>query len=131
MTQPNAKILKLSSGEEIICNVVNNPDQSYISVVRPMKLNSWPRATRNGIEESLSLQRWVHFAETDTYDVPKSQIIVLTEASFGLTKFYLYCVNKAKWEEEGVLNPPTDADLRGIEEEEWEEEFGEPNNTLH
>jgi hypothetical protein len=77
------------------------------------------------------LQRWVHFAETDTYDVPKSQIIVLTEASFGLTKFYLYCVNKAKWEEEGVLNPPTDADLRGIEEEEWDEEFGEPNNTLH
>ena len=131
MTQPNAKILKLSSGEEIICNVVNNPDQSYISVVQPMKLNSWPRATRNGIEESLSLQRWVHFAETDTYDVPKSQIIVLTEASFGLTKFYLYCVNKAKWEEEGVLNPPTDADLRGIEEEEWDEEFGEPNNTLH
>ena len=131
MTQPNAKILKLSSGEEIICNVVNNPDQSYISVVQPMKLNSWPRATSNGIEESLSLQRWVHFAETDTYDVPKSQIIVLTEASFGLTKFYLYCVNKAKWEEEGVLTPPTDADLRGIEEEEWEEEFGEPNNTLH
>jgi len=131
MTEPNAKILKLSSGEEIICNIVNNPDQSYISVVRPMKLNSWPRATRNGIEESLSLQRWVHFAETDTYDVPKSQIIVLTEASFGLTKFYLYCVNKAKWEEEGVLNPPTDADLRGIEEEEWDEEFGEPNNTLH
>jgi len=131
MTQPNAKILKLSSGEEIICNVVNNPDQSYISVVQPMKLNSWPRATRNGIEESLSLQRWVHFAETDTYDVPKSQIIVLTEASFGLTKFYLYCVNKAKWEEEGVLTPPTDADLRGIEEEEWDEEFGEPNNTLH
>ena len=131
MTQPNAKILKLSSGEEIICNVVNNPDQSYISVVRPMKLNSWPRATRNGIEESLSLQRWVHFAETDTYDVPKSQIIVLTEASFGLTKFYLYCVNKARGEEEGVLTPPTDADLRGIEEEEWDEEFGEPNNTLH
>jgi hypothetical protein len=131
MTQPNAKILKLSSGEEIICNVVNNPDQSYISVVQPMKLNSWPRTTSNGIEESLSLQRWVHFAETDTYDVPKSQIIVLTEASFGLTKFYLYCVNKAKWEEEGVLNPPTDADLRGIEEEEWDEEFGEPNNTLH
>ena len=131
MTQPNAKILKLSSGEEIICNVVNNPDQSYISVVQPMKLNSWPRATSNDIEESLSLQRWVHFAETDTYDVPKSQIIVLTEASFGLTKFYLYCVNKAKWEEEGVLNPPTDADLRGIEEEEWDEEFGEPNNTLH
>jgi hypothetical protein len=131
MTQPNAKILKLSSGEEIICNVVNNPDQSYISVVQPMKLNSWPRTTSNGIEESLSLQRWVHFAETDTYDVPKSQIIVLTEASFGLTKFYLYCVNKAKWEEDGILAPPTDADLRSIEEEEWEEEFGEPNNTLH
>lgn len=131
MTQDNAKILKLISGEEIICNVVNNPENKHMSVIQPMKLNSYPKATRNGIEEALSLQRWIHFAETDTYDLEKSQVMVLTEASYGLTKFYQYCVKKAKWEEESVLSPPTDADLQSIEEDEWEEEFGEPNDTLH
>ena len=130
MTYDNAKILKLSSGEEIICNVVHNVEKTYLSVVSPMKLNSYPRATRNGIEEALSLQRWIHFAETDTYDIPKSQIIVLTEASYGLTKFYQYCVNKAKNEGEDVI-PPTNADLDLIEEEEeWDDTFGEPNSKL-
>ena len=40
------KILKLSSGEEIICNVVQNVEKPYLSVVSPMKLNSYPKATR-------------------------------------------------------------------------------------
>ena len=130
MTQENAKILKLVSGEEIICNVVNNSDKSYVSVIQPMKLNSYPKATQNGIEEALSLQRWIHFAETDTYDVEKSQVVVLTEASYGLTKFYQYCVKKAKWEEDDILASPSDADLQEIEEDEWDEEFGEPDSKL-
>ena len=130
MTQENAKILKLVSGEEIICNVVNNPEKPHMSVSQPMKLNSYPKATRNGIEEALSLQRWIHFADTDTFDVEKSQVVVCTEASYGLTRFYQYCVKKAKWEEEGVLTPPSDADLNQIEEEEWDEQFGEPDSKL-
>ena len=42
MTTEDTKILKLSSGEEVICNVVNNPEQSHISVVYPMKMQSYP-----------------------------------------------------------------------------------------
>ena len=131
MTQ-DTKILKLSSGEEIICNVVHNPEKPYVSVVQPMKLNAYPKATRNGLEEALALQRWIHFSETDTYDIPKSQIIVLTEASYGLSKFYEYCVKKAKIENEDVVPPPTNQELDKIEEEEMWEEFGEPDkDTIH
>ena len=42
----DTKILKLSSGEEVICNVVNNPEKPFISVVYPMKMQSYPKATR-------------------------------------------------------------------------------------
>jgi len=129
MTSDNTKILKLASGEEIICNVIHNPENSYLSVTSPMKLNSYPKATSNGIEEALSLQRWIHFAETDTYDIPKSQVIVLTEASIGLVKFYEYCVKKSKHEEDEVLSPSS-RELAEIEEEEWNEEFGEPYSKL-
>jgi len=125
------KILKLSSGEEIICNVVNNEEKSYLSVVAPMKLNSYPKATRSGIEEALSLQRWIHFAETDTYDIPKSQVIVLTEASYGLTKFYEYCVNKSKREDDDILTgTPSNEELDDIEEENMWDEYGEPHSKL-
>jgi hypothetical protein len=125
------KILKLSSGEEIICNVVQNVEKPYLSVVSPMKLNSYPKATRNGIEEALTLQRWIHFAETDTYDIPKSQIIVLTEASLGLTRFYDYCVSKSKREDHSVLSgAPTNQELDDIMEEEWDEEYGDTVSKL-
>jgi hypothetical protein len=127
----DTKILKLSSGEEIICKVVHQPENDYMSLVQPMKLNSYPKATKHGLEEALSLQRWIHFAETDTFDVAKSQVLVLTEASLGLVKFYEYCVKKAKWEEDEVL-APSNQELNDIENEEMWEEFGEPDSsTIH
>ena len=130
----HAKILKLSSGEEIICNVENNPEASYLSVISPMKVQSYPKATRNGIEEALTLQRWIHFSETNTYKVPMSQVIVMTEASIGLSKFYDYCVKKMNIEEEDVVQP-TNKQLRDIEREEIEEEYeewdDEPLPTYH
>ena len=61
MTTEDTKILKLSSGEEVICNVVNNPEQSHISVVYPMKMQSYPKFTKNGIEEAS------FFAEVDSF----------------------------------------------------------------
>ena len=129
MTEIQTKIMKLSSGEEIICNVENSSNPSFLSVSSPMKLQSYPQRTRNGIEEALSLQRWVHFSENDTYDLPKSHIIVMANASYGLTKFYEYCVNKMNREEEDVVSP-TERQLREIEEEEFEEDFGEPYSKL-
>ena len=38
----NTKILKLSSGEEIICNVAQSSENNHISVMQPMKLNAYP-----------------------------------------------------------------------------------------
>jgi len=126
----NVKILKLSSGEEVICNI-NTNEKEHIKINRPMKLNAYPKLSRDGsLEESLSLQRWIHFSETDTYDVPKSQIIVVTQASYGLTKFYEYCVTKMKMEEEDV-HLPTDEELEEIEEEDLFEDFDVPSNTIH
>ena len=47
------KILKLSSGEEIICNVDDNESQSFINISRPMRLNAVPKYARDGsLEES-------------------------------------------------------------------------------
>lgn len=126
----NVKILKLSSGEEVICNI-NTNEKSHLKITKPMKLNAFPKMTRDGsLEESLSLQRWIHFSETDTYDVPKSQIIVVTQASYGLSKFYEYCITKMRMEEEDV-DFPSDEELDEIEEEELFEDFEVSSRTIH
>jgi len=55
---------------------------------------------------------------------------VVTQASYGLTKFYEYCVTKMKMEEEDV-HLPTDEELEEIEEEDLFEDFDVPSNTIH
>lgn len=128
----DTKILKLSSGEEVICNVVNNPEDSFISVVYPMKMQSYPKATRNGIEESLTLQRWIHFAEEDTFDIDRTNVITMTEASVGLSKFYEHCVKRAKHEDGDVMAPlPTDSELDKIEIDEQFDEYEPISKTIH
>lgn len=102
-----------------------------MKVSRPMKLNALPKLQRDGsLEESLSLQRWIHFSETNSYDVPKSQIIVVTAASYGLSKFYEYCVTKMRMEEEDV-EFPSDQELMDIEEEDLYDDFEVISDTIH
>ena len=121
--ESNTKIIKLSSGEEIIAKVVltnntrNAPESPSYIIQDPLQLSSVPKVTKRGIEEAISLKRWIHFAEEKVYDVPKSQVIIITTASFGLVKFYQHCVNRMYAEDNNVIPPPSLRDLDGIEDE--------------
>ena len=112
------KILKLSSGEEIIAQLMEETHPKTFVISHPLKLNCIPRATKQGIEESISLQRWIHFSEDNVYDIPKTQVLVITGASLGLTKFYDHCINRMIAEDASDDIYPTDRQLRLIEEEE-------------
>ena len=108
------KILKLSSGEEIIARLMEETHPKTFAVSQPLKLSSIPKATKHGIEEAISLQRWIHFSEDSVYDIPKSQVLVITGASLGLTKFYEHCITRMEVEDD--LSPyPTDRQLRSID----------------
>ena len=88
-----------------------------------------PRVTRDGVEESLSLQRWIHFSDGERYDVPKTQVLVITNASVGLSKFYEHCIKRMKMED---IGEPTENELKDIEyEEEWDDEYGEPLSKIY
>ena len=127
MTQETkCKIMKMSSGEEIICHIVGSDNPESVNISFPLRIMTYPKATRNGLEEALSLQRWIHFSEGNTYRIDRNQIIVMAPASIGLSRFYEYCVNKMNAEGEEIV-PPTNEELRRIEAEiedeynDWEE----------
>jgi hypothetical protein len=118
MTEDNStKIIKLSSGEEIICKLVEPEKPTRFLISNPLQLSSSPKVTKNGIEEAISLKRWIHFAEETVYDVPKSQVILVATASIGLVKFYEHCVHRMNQEDANIYSPPSKRDLDGIEDE--------------
>ena len=131
MTEPY-KILKLQSGEEIICNVIADEHPRTFEIKSPLKINVLPKVTEHGLEESISLQRWIHFSESNVYMIDKNKVMVITDASTGLGKFYEHCVLRMDSESTDLRERPTDGELREIEAEEWDEEFGQPDlKTIH
>ena len=129
------KILKLTSGEEIICDVVADEHPRTFEIKEPLKVNVLPRVTNYGVEESISLQRWIHFSQENVYNIDKSKVMVITDASTGLAKFYEHCVIRMKDEGEELRErEPTNSELARIEAEndwydEWEDEEELKPNT--
>ena len=121
MTEPEIKIMKLSSGEEIICCLIADEHPRTFNVRYPMKVLTIPRASGGDIEESLSLVRWIHFAEDMVADIPKGQVLAVVNASIGMKRFYEYCIEKLN--AEGDLTEPSEDDLMEIDEEEYDEEL--------
>ena len=128
------KILKLQSGEEIICDVISKEHPRTFEIKSPLKVNVLPKVTKYGIEESISLQRLIHFSHENVYNIDKNKVMVITQASSGLSKFYEHCITMM--DKEGDLTArerePTNYELDEIESEEWDEDYGEPvTRTLH
>jgi len=134
MTPENPiKIMKLSSGEEIVSRMVSDEHPRTFNVQLPLKLQSVPKMTQYGVEESISLTRWMHFAEEKTVDVPKTQVLGIATASIGLSKFYEYCIQKIAGEAD-LQGEPTNKELNDIEEEEFDDEFDlldSPSKVYH
>lgn len=115
ITENQIKVMKLSSGEEIVSELIADEHPRTFNVKSPLKILSIPKVGQEGIEESISLQRWIHFAEENNVDIPKAQVLAIVNASFGLCKFYEYCVNK--------MNLQESEDVRGYDTKEFEEEY--------
>ena len=135
----NTKILKLTNGDEIITTLSGKNDTSVVTAHNPLKINSYPRVSKKGIEESMALSRWVAYGENDSCEIIKNNIVAVTTASIGISKFYDFCVMRMKKGKDALLaeQEPTPEQLRRLEEEMDEDmmddyfDDDDPNKTIH
>ena len=93
MNTDTYKILKLISGENIICELSENNGKYEIS--KPLLMSVHPHVTRTGITESLMLTRWVQpFTEQTYFDIDPKHVIIMLPASPGLSIYYEGVMNK-------------------------------------
>ena len=111
------KILKLVSGENIICEAEDCG--SHYEIYNPLLMNVVPRMRREGMSESLALTRWVQpFTEQKYFEIEKSKIIVTAESSAGLAIYYEKCLHNY---DEWINEEPDQSELEQIEEEQEQE----------
>ena len=92
MNTDTYKILKLISGENIICEL--SEDNGKYEISRPLLMNIQSRVNHTGMTESLMLSRWVQpFTEERHFEIDPKHVIIMLSASPGLIIYY-----------EGILN---------------------------
>ena len=113
----NYQVVKLSNGEDIICNVIRTIDGS-ITISSPLKMETYNRSTEKGVVESLGLSRWVQpYSDEQEFTIQRTTIVMMTPVSAGLQKYYEYVVDNMKTMRKD-LSSPTEKELRVIEKEE-------------
>lgn len=121
MNTDTYKILKLISGENIICEL--SEDNGKYEITRPLLMHVSPKMTMTGMTESLMLSRWVQpFTDEKYFEIDPKHVIIMLPASPGLSIYYELVLNKL----EGPEEIPT---MEDIDEEEIYEELLEELNT--
>ena len=124
----NYQILKLTNGENIICDIKDqNENDVILEVTTPLKMDIMSHVTREGIQEGLALTRWVQpFTDEKDIAINKSTIVTMVPASLGMSKYYEYVlknIREMKLVESSTedIETPTNKELEQIEWEEDEE----------
>jgi len=127
MNTDTYKILKLISGENIICEL--SEDNGKYEITRPLLMHVSPKLTVTGMTESLMLSRWVQpFTDAKYFEIDPKHVIIMLPASPGLSVYYEGVLNKL----EGPEEIPTMEDIN--EEEIYEElldELDTENKSIH
>ena len=109
----STNIVKLSNGENLICNVVSDTDK-HIEIESPLKMETISRVTKTGVVESLSLVRWMQpYCDDKQFALSKNNVILNSPVSIGLGKYYEFILKKMD-----LGDGPSEEELKAIEEEE-------------
>ena len=129
------KILKLTNGENLICQINDDVDNGEYKINFPMKIEVHSLMTKEGPAESLNLSRWIGpYTEQSHFKINSNHILLVVNASEGLCRYYEHVVKEIK-----QLNfsekISSREDLDDINDEEIYDELLEeletPNKTIH
>ena len=115
------QIVKLSNGEDIICEVLEIKD-TQIHISEPLKMETINKVTDDGASESLALGRWLQpYSDENIFQIERNSIVIMTPASIGLIKYYEYVMTTIERMELSDVEA-TDKDLDSIIKQEVDED---------
>jgi len=118
----NFRILKLRSGENIICNISKNLKDKLI-IEHPHALDTMIMVDRFGIprQQKLIIKEWINYSKGNAISIPKDYIIDILQPTAPVLNHYLYArkngtIIKMTKEEEELMMEEMRESLRDSEE---------------
>ena len=126
------KVVKLTNGEEIICQLSDDIDNGEYKINFPLKMEVHSVLTKEGPVESLNLSRWIGpYTEQSLFLIKSDHVLLVANASPGLSRYYEHVMKEIKQ----LDTPEKKSTLDNIDDEdvydELLEELETDNNTVH
>ncbi len=91
------KIIKLTTGEEIVCRLGNEIVNDEYQLNYPLKMEVRPQMTSKGVVEALNLSRWIgSYTRQSLFFVKTDHVLLVAEASEGLCRYYDHVIDEIK-----------------------------------
>ena len=132
MNTPSYKVVKLTNGEEIICQLGDDIDNGEYKINFPLKMEVHSFMTKEGPVDSLNLSRWIGpYTEQSLFLIKSDHVLLVANASPGLSRYYERVMNEIKQldtpEKRSTLDDVKDEDVY----DELLEELKTDSNTVH
>ena len=126
------KVVKLTNGEEIICQINDDVDNGEYKIYLPLKMEVRSLMTKEGPVESLNLSRWIGpYTEQSRFLIKSDHVLLIANASPGLCKYYEHVIKEIKQLDTSKKRSSLD-DINDEEVyDELLEELETDNNTIH
>jgi len=123
------KFIKLSNGEDIVCMVEDiDNSENQIKVLHPLKMQLMPRILTGAQGDSIGLSHWIQpMTEAISFQISSKDILLISDASPGLIKYYEYVLKQLYNNDFAILNNIDD-------EEPYDEllnDLPEPSKLIH
>ena len=126
------KVVKLTNGEEIICQINEDIDNGEYKIYLPLKMEVRSLMTKEGPVDSLNLSRWIGpYTEQSLFLIKSDHVLLVANASPGLSKYYEHVMKEIKQ----LDSPEKRASLDDIRDEDVYDdllaELETDNDTVH
>ena len=125
------KIIKLTNGENLICQLGDNTDNGEYKINSPLKMEVHSVITKEGPVDSLNLSRWIGpYTEQSKFSIKSDHVLLIANASPGLSRYYEHVMKEINQLDE----PEKRLELDNIVDEDVYDELLEElesSNTIH
>ena len=89
------KIVKLTNGEEIVCQLGDDIDNGEYKINFPLKMEVHSVLTKEGPVDSLNLSRWIGpYTEQSRFSIKSDHVLLVANASEGLSRYYEHVIRE-------------------------------------
>ena len=125
------KIIKLTNGENLICQLGDNTDNGEYKINSPLKMEVHSVLTKEGPVDSLNLSRWIGpYTEQSKFSIKSDHVLLIANASPGLSRYYEHVMKEINQ----LDGPEKRLELDNIVDEDVYDELLEElesSNTIH